>query len=343
VIEPMEDGRVVVIGAGLAGLVAAWRLTQAGTDVVVLEAADHVGGRALTRTEGWQDGQYADLGGELIDGRYHAVIAVCRELGVELTEPMVYTAQEEQDCSAVEGFLRVGRFVHQGRVVPADGKGAVIERLREAFSQHPPAPHEIVEQWIRRARLDALTATVVRSVARMLNQYDTWDSDMHFVTGARSGGFHRVLGGTQALAHALAERVDVRLSTPVTRVTRHGGVQVHTATGEVFSGSRVICATNPYGATMIGFDPPLPDEKVSTIQSLLPAMGGKVLAQYAEGDAVRAALSQVLYSDGPFNAAWVSIPVRSGPPPAHRPRGRPRSPRRARRSRGGASGDPAPR
>jgi monoamine oxidase len=310
----MEDGRVVVVGAGLAGLVTAWKLTQAGKDVVVLETADHVGGRALTRADGWQEGQYADLGGELIDLSSRALIAVCHELGVELTEPMAYTAHEDQDCSAVEGFLRVGRFVHEGRVLSTDEKSAVIDRLRTAFAQHPPETHEIVEQWIRRARLDAHTATVVRSVSRMLNEYDTWDSDMHFITGLRSRGFHRILGGTQVLARALAERVDVRLGTTVTKVVRHGGVEVHTATGEVFTGSRVICATNPYGTTMIGFDPPLPDEKVSTILSLLPAMGGKVIAQYAEGDAVRTALSHLMYSDGPFSSAGVSNPhVTSGP------------------------------
>ena len=37
--------RVVVVGAGFAGLMAAWRLAQGGCDVVVLEARDRVGGR----------------------------------------------------------------------------------------------------------------------------------------------------------------------------------------------------------------------------------------------------------------------------------------------------------
>ena len=37
--------RVVVVGAGFAGLMSAWRMHQAGHDVVVLEARDRVGGR----------------------------------------------------------------------------------------------------------------------------------------------------------------------------------------------------------------------------------------------------------------------------------------------------------
>ena len=40
--------RLVVLGAGLAGLTSAWELDQAGDDVVVIEAQTRAGGRALT-------------------------------------------------------------------------------------------------------------------------------------------------------------------------------------------------------------------------------------------------------------------------------------------------------
>jgi monoamine oxidase len=40
------EGDVCVVGAGFAGLSAAWRLHQAGKEVVVLEARDRVGGRS---------------------------------------------------------------------------------------------------------------------------------------------------------------------------------------------------------------------------------------------------------------------------------------------------------
>jgi 4-methylaminobutanoate oxidase (methylamine-forming) len=41
--------RVVVVGAGFAGLMAAWRLAQGGCEVVVLEARDRVGGRVWSQ------------------------------------------------------------------------------------------------------------------------------------------------------------------------------------------------------------------------------------------------------------------------------------------------------
>jgi monoamine oxidase len=127
------------------------------------------------------------------------------------------------------------------------------------------------------------------------------------VFGKASRGFRRVVGGTQQLALKLAEGLDVRLGDPVARVRRHGGITVETESGATYVGGRVVCAAGPFAMAQIGFDPPMAEEKISTVQSLLPAMGGKVMAQYAEGDAVRARFREVVYTDGSFNACWVSM------------------------------------
>lgn len=54
--------KVLVIGAGLAGLAAAWELHQAGHDVTVLEAQNRAGGRVYTLREPFADGLYAEAG-----------------------------------------------------------------------------------------------------------------------------------------------------------------------------------------------------------------------------------------------------------------------------------------
>ena len=54
--------KVIVVGAGLAGLSAAYELTEAGHDVSVLEAQMRPGGRALTLREPFSDGLYANVG-----------------------------------------------------------------------------------------------------------------------------------------------------------------------------------------------------------------------------------------------------------------------------------------
>ncbi len=77
----MSDSEVVVVGAGLAGLAAARRLSDCGITVTVLEARDRVGGR----TEGGvtSDGTAVELGGEWIGPTQHRMYALCRELGLQ--------------------------------------------------------------------------------------------------------------------------------------------------------------------------------------------------------------------------------------------------------------------
>lgn len=310
----LEDAPVLVVGAGLAGLTAAWRLRLAGREVVVLEAADRIGGRTIQSTAQWAEGQYAELGGELVDAGYHAFRGLCAELGVELLEPQVYGVREPEDLSVMEAYLRVGTFVVDGRVLDERDRSAVGAELRTAARESAPHAGEIVEQWIRRASLSSDAAGVTRAVARMLTQLDPWDCDVHYVLGPQSGQFQRVRAGTQSLTSALAKDLDVRLGDAVVRIERGRTVRVTTASGVEHVGSDVVCAVGPFAVSTIGFDPPLSDERVMTATSLLPAMGGKVVAQYEEGDAVREAFSRLVYTDGVINAAWVTSPeVTSGP------------------------------
>ena len=58
--------RVIVMGAGLAGLSAAYELTQAGHDVTLFEARTRPGGRVYTLREPFSDGMYAEAGARMI-------------------------------------------------------------------------------------------------------------------------------------------------------------------------------------------------------------------------------------------------------------------------------------
>jgi monoamine oxidase len=62
--------KVVVLGAGLAGLTAAWELVQAGHEVIVIEARNRSGGRVLTLREGFTPGLTAEAGGMSFNDNY---------------------------------------------------------------------------------------------------------------------------------------------------------------------------------------------------------------------------------------------------------------------------------
>ena len=78
-------GRVVVVGAGLAGLTAAYRLKQAGVVAEVHEAGDRVGGRCWTLRGFFDDGQIAEHGGELIDQGHTQIRQLASELDLTST------------------------------------------------------------------------------------------------------------------------------------------------------------------------------------------------------------------------------------------------------------------
>lgn len=76
--------RIVVIGAGLAGLTAAYTLKKAGYSATVYEAADRLGGRCWTDRTSWTDGQSSEHGGELIDQGHNQIRNLVQELGLDL-------------------------------------------------------------------------------------------------------------------------------------------------------------------------------------------------------------------------------------------------------------------
>ena len=78
------DARVVVVGAGLAGLTCAYRLKQAGIDATIYEANTRVGGRCWTRRGDFADGQIAEHGGELIDQGHTSIRQLAQELKLPL-------------------------------------------------------------------------------------------------------------------------------------------------------------------------------------------------------------------------------------------------------------------
>jgi monoamine oxidase len=78
--------RVVVVGAGLAGLSAAYQLVRAGHHVTVLEAKPTPGGRVHTLREPFQQGQIAEAGAMFVPGHHTLTIGYVGMLGLPLLQ-----------------------------------------------------------------------------------------------------------------------------------------------------------------------------------------------------------------------------------------------------------------
>src|SRR3954452_4630961 len=79
-------GRVFVVGAGLAGLAAAYELERRGFQVTVLEARNRVGGRVRTVRAPFLAHQTAEAGGEYIDANHRTMRAYVRRFGLTLQD-----------------------------------------------------------------------------------------------------------------------------------------------------------------------------------------------------------------------------------------------------------------
>ncbi len=98
--EGENPPRIVVVGAGLAGLTCAYRLKQYGIKAVIYEASDRVGGRCLTGRGLFNENQIFERGGELIDSGHREIRKLAKEMGLKLddlkkaerfgTEPFYY-------------------------------------------------------------------------------------------------------------------------------------------------------------------------------------------------------------------------------------------------------------
>lgn len=78
------NSKIVIVGAGLAGLTCAYRLKQAGITATIYEASERVGGRCWTRRGYFQDEQIVERGGELIDTCHKEIQELAKELDLEL-------------------------------------------------------------------------------------------------------------------------------------------------------------------------------------------------------------------------------------------------------------------
>jgi monoamine oxidase len=76
--------KILIIGAGLAGLVAGYELTQAGHDITILEAQLHSGGRVQTVREPFSDGMYAEAGPARIPDTHNLTLHYVKQFGLPL-------------------------------------------------------------------------------------------------------------------------------------------------------------------------------------------------------------------------------------------------------------------
>ncbi|AQP43650.1 flavin monoamine oxidase family protein [Tessaracoccus flavus] len=272
-----------IIGAGLAGLVAAQHLADRGLKVVVLEARDRVGGRVENKT--LSDGSYVELGGQWIGPGFDALLEIIDGLGLEtiglpaagnlairlrgksLSVPSsedgrTLTPFEVSDLG--QGLLRLRRLAKRLRDDPAWRKandawlGQDLRRWVSTNLRTEGAQRRFAE--VYQAAFGAMPkgATLLGGL-HQVNSGPDLESML-----ASNGGLHqkRVAGGMAAVADALAEKLGgvVRLGKEVVRVEHDdASARIILADGEVIEAKQVISTLPPRLAVALPHEPALPD------------------------------------------------------------------------------------
>ncbi|HWU32209.1 MAG TPA: NAD(P)/FAD-dependent oxidoreductase [Marmoricola sp.] len=163
------DRDVVVIGAGISGLMTARRLVEAGHSVAVLEARDRVGGRTWSETI---DGSFFEIGGQWVSSDQDALKALLKELGKE-------TFARYRDGSSVYIAPDGSRREFRGDFPVSDSTLAEVDRLVMALDELA-AQIDAAEPWahpsakeLDRLQFDAWLASLTddEEAARIVEHY----------------------------------------------------------------------------------------------------------------------------------------------------------------------------
>ena len=104
-----DDKRIIVIGAGLAGLTCAYELDQAGFNVILIEARSRPGGRVSTYREPFSDNLYSEMGAEYVDSSDTYIHEYCKKFDLKVLPAKQYDGvYVKGQTSTIEG-LRSGR------------------------------------------------------------------------------------------------------------------------------------------------------------------------------------------------------------------------------------------
>lgn len=266
--------RVVVVGAGIAGLTVAAGLRRAGIPCVVLEARDRIGGRLHTIDLA---GVPVDLGGSWI---HHPVGNPLR----------AYVDAEGLPCVPGDPLPTIAVFdAADGRMLTADERDplldvqferfpAAVESLQSRLGPDATAADGI-DAFLAAAGLDEAQTRRGRQLLRAEIEADAADVAerqslrwlWHEVEYGGDLFGDLPVGGYGTVVQALATGVDVRLNHEVVAVELvDDGVRVRTADGAVEEATHVVVCT-PLGVLKAGlpaFDPPLPAAKRTAIEQL---------------------------------------------------------------------------
>jgi monoamine oxidase len=243
--------KAVVIGAGLAGLVAADELQRAGAEVVVLEARDRVGGRVWSRR--LDNGAVVEMGAEFILPGNTAIRELVERFGLGFWDKgMRYGQREPRGGTGVAPGELEQAVEEVGRALAAGAPDLSARRFLEQLDIAPGAREALL------ARVEISSANGADLVAAR---------DLDGIAHVDDHPAPSIAGGNQRLPLALADTLGgaVHMASPVQRIAwGNDGVQLSVGGAELKADACVVAVP---AAVMdrIAFEPALPAQPAEAL------------------------------------------------------------------------------
>ena len=319
---------VLVAGAGLAGLTAAYDLTLRGAAVTVIEARDRVGGRVWTIRDGFTDHQHAEAGGDMIDGEQHEIRALAGDLGLKLSRILRggFGYARPGPPGKTDQPRLVNRSVLRGwdRLAASLSSPARRYRLAEQRWDSPVTAdiaRRSVAQWLDDERADPelrAAATGLRGFfladpdeLSLIALVDQFAGDGQTGPGAPApGAMFRIAGGNDRLPMALAARLGdrIRLGTELVAVSVRGR-SVHAmikrgGTSSPVTSDYMVLALPASVLRRVPITPALPAHQHEAIATLKYGRATKTLLQFSRRFWRAPGRPRAFGSPLPYGAIW---------------------------------------
>lgn len=265
--------RVIIIGAGFAGLSAAYYLRKKNIDFVILEARNRISGRVFSHTIDPQENLVIELGAEWVGKSHTRLQELCNEFGL--------TLENNQFDSHL---IYQGKYYKKDEWSYSQAWQDKFKKLLEAYPQLKQADKEKLDRmdWWRYLVNNGCTGMDL-DLRELFDSTDFGESIRHVSAFAALAEYAesseknemdlKIKGGNSTLAKSIADKIGmdkIMLQHAVSRVVQDKvkGVKVYCSNGKEFTGDKIICTVPTFSALRIKWEPGFPASQLDAMHEL---------------------------------------------------------------------------
>lgn len=269
ILSPNSNLHVVILGAGFAGLSAAYKLKQKGFKVTVLESQNRLGGRIFSHNI--KPDLVIELGGEWVGNSHTRMQELCSEFNLELQNNQFDTH-----------LIYKNDYFPPGKWDYSDQWNKKFDQIIKDYENFSDADKLALDQydWWRFLVNNGCNGRDL-DIRELLDSTDFGESIRHVSAFAALAEYAesseknemdlKIKGGNKSLAEKLAHaigRENILLNHKVSQVKQKDKVTIVCANGRTFTADKVVCALPTFAMSRIDWQPGLPDNKLKAIREL---------------------------------------------------------------------------